>query len=891
MLKYIIISCLFLCYLSGYGQTVIKGTVHENNGSILPFATVTVENPLDSAILAYAISDAKGNYEITIQTELSRLLVRFKYFNYEPQIVNITNVSQTLHFIATASVITLKEVNVTIPPIVKSKDTLSYNLNSFSNQYDRTLSDVLKKIPGIDIGKSGQILYQGRPINKFYVEGKDLMGGSYGIITNTLPNVDVNSVEIFKNHQPVKMLKDKIYSPDAAINIRLKKDISLTGRGELAVGTTPFLWQAKITPMIFTKKYQALLSYKSNNIGEDISNELNNIGVIGVSEGKSVENITGSWINIAQSPLPAIDQKRYLFNKTHVASTNILAGITKKLELRGNINYNNNEVEREGTQNTVIKRYDENGNSLNEINFSRNSSTQLKNERLNAQFTLTQNTDRNFLKNILTLQTDQKMDKGDIIINGLPVKQHLVSPSHSIQNSFSTIIPLDQKKDKTINIQSFLNYLKDDQRYAVGPLSSLNFKDPIIGRYTALNQKLFTQKFNTANSVSTSFTTHRVTFTPKLGLELTDNKLISGLTGIDEEPVEKTIGANYENNISYFSLKGSGSFEISYVSNKLNIQSGFPVKLNHINVHTPTNDFSRQLDKTTFEPNLMVDYKFSPNWKLTSLGSISYQFAPIEQLYPGYIFSELDFINYQSDVSQQLTRSVGSTLNYESALTNTFINLGYTYSRQTNNVIYNTQILENGQQVMEALNIDNPSNSQQYQLGIGKFFPDLKTNIAVSYILTNTHNNIYLDNNLMRIHTIGQNWRMKINYNQFSWIALDYILGISANQRKNLSGNTQTESLTHQLQLFITPIENHSLLISGDYSSYKFVGEKFSNPFLDIGYQYSLAKRKLDFELKCTNLLNTRTFTQAYINDIQTNQTTFNIRPLQLLLAVKFNLR
>lgn len=37
-------------------------------------------------------------------------------------------------------------------------------------------------MPGIDVASNGKIQYQGIDINKFYIEGNDLLGGKYGLI-------------------------------------------------------------------------------------------------------------------------------------------------------------------------------------------------------------------------------------------------------------------------------------------------------------------------------------------------------------------------------------------------------------------------------------------------------------------------------------------------------------------------------------------------------------------------------------------------------------------------------------------------------------------------------------------------------------------------------------
>ena len=53
----------------------------------------------------------------------------------------------------------------------------------------------------IEIADNGQITYQGAPIQKFYVEGMDLMDGRYATVSRNLPHQSVASVEIYENQQ------------------------------------------------------------------------------------------------------------------------------------------------------------------------------------------------------------------------------------------------------------------------------------------------------------------------------------------------------------------------------------------------------------------------------------------------------------------------------------------------------------------------------------------------------------------------------------------------------------------------------------------------------------------------------------------------------------------
>lgn len=74
-------------------------------------------------------------------------------------------------------------------------------------------------MPGIEVARGGKIYYNNRPIDRFYIEGMDLMGGRYGVAVDNVRAKDVATVEVLENHQPIKALAGIDFSPDAAINL------------------------------------------------------------------------------------------------------------------------------------------------------------------------------------------------------------------------------------------------------------------------------------------------------------------------------------------------------------------------------------------------------------------------------------------------------------------------------------------------------------------------------------------------------------------------------------------------------------------------------------------------------------------------------------------------
>ena len=81
----------------------------------------------------------------------------------------------------------VSEITVKAKPIKIKGDTIQYLLTTYKKEGDRTLADVLARVPGFDVNKeNGEIQYEGKSISNFYIEGMDLMGGKYGLATKVI---------------------------------------------------------------------------------------------------------------------------------------------------------------------------------------------------------------------------------------------------------------------------------------------------------------------------------------------------------------------------------------------------------------------------------------------------------------------------------------------------------------------------------------------------------------------------------------------------------------------------------------------------------------------------------------------------------------------------------
>ncbi|MCE3075115.1 carboxypeptidase-like regulatory domain-containing protein [Chryseobacterium gwangjuense] len=885
---------LFFSVLS-FAQKTVSGKITDEDGVAIPSASVTVEEPGKDAILAYGITNSKGEYKVTFTTGEANVDLKVKAFNQKPITKQISNSDQNLTFKMQSEATEIKEVQLKTKMVTARGDTISYDLKAFDSKNDRSLADVLKKMPGIEVNADGTILYQGNAINKFYVEGKDLMEGGYGTISNSLPKDAVAKVEVLENHQPVKILQDKVPSDQAAINIKLKKSVTMTGRGEVGTGFgDPWLWNVKLTPMFFSKKSQWVVNYKTNNMGDQVENEGNILAFGNRFEGRRINASQNDWLNVENASTPNLPVKRYLMNNVHYLSANYLTNIDKKKEweLKANANYTNNAVERES--NVVQNLF--NGES-NTINIHNNFYT----DKAKGELIFTKNAKKGFFKNTTSFSQYWNADRADanrINNNTLTERngaQALESPTTSFQNSLSTIIPW---KEKMVNVLSFLSYQTDKQTLDVSPSSYFAIPGYITTPSDFVRQNLRLKTFEANHSANIGFSTKGWTFTPEVGFNFKSTDLVSDLFNIRADVTPAPALTQYSNDLSYTTATPYGSLGVNYKNDSWMLYANFPVNSNNIKAEDPLRLVSRELNKVTFEPSVFAQYTFASFWKASVNANINNNFGEINTAYSGFLMTSPSGINVmdpKNPIPQNNNKSAGTRLEYRNPLNNLFFNINYRYSDAKRNLIANPTIV-NGYTAMSYLVQDNNVLTNAYSAEVGKYFPKFKTNASLSYSNSTSKSDSYLDNKSYTNDNNSQSLGVKFNNTYFSWMSMDYNASFTRTNQTSV-GKVNTDAKTtgfkHNLGVFFYPIENHTIGFNWDQvnSNVEATNQKYHNGFYDLSYQFTWSKKNIDFELKWMNIANKKVFENYEINSQGTSFTRIQLRPSQVMFTVKFNFK
>ncbi|WP_452232861.1 carboxypeptidase-like regulatory domain-containing protein [Lacinutrix sp. MEBiC02595] len=327
MIKFKYIIILILLFLAGFSlnaqNVIIKGKINNTLQSPLGNANILAIPESENVEIRFAITNQHGEYKLKLEQNKS-YKVTVSYLGFIPKILTINTKEEnlTFNFILQENPDQLDEVilNYT-PPIIIKKDTTIYRVDKFSTGEERKLKDVLKKLPGVEVDKQGNVTVQGKRVTKVLVEDKTFFNGNSKLAVNNIPADAVDEVVVLDNYNAVAMLKDLQDTDDMALNIKLKE-----GRKKFAFGDVEFGAGIKERYVLHPN-----LFYYSSKTNVNFIGDLNNTGVKSFSFrdylefeggfGKLLKD-SGSYFGLFNS-----DFAKYLNNQDFTANTNQFGAI------------------------------------------------------------------------------------------------------------------------------------------------------------------------------------------------------------------------------------------------------------------------------------------------------------------------------------------------------------------------------------------------------------------------------------------------------------------------------------------------------------------------------------------------------------------------------------
>jgi Outer membrane protein beta-barrel family len=160
-------------------------------------------------------------------------------------------------------------VKAQVSPIKIKGDTIIYTADSFKVKEGANVEDLLKKLPGIQVGRNGEIKAMGETVKKVLVDGEEFFGSDPGVVTKNLQANAIDKVEVFdkKSDQAAFTgIDDGV--KDKTINLKLKDNKKKGYFGKLeATGGTPDNYDAQAMINAFQNKRKLAAFGMLGNIG------------------------------------------------------------------------------------------------------------------------------------------------------------------------------------------------------------------------------------------------------------------------------------------------------------------------------------------------------------------------------------------------------------------------------------------------------------------------------------------------------------------------------------------------------------------------------------------------------------------------------------------------
>lgn len=239
-----IIFCLFLAiiHLSAFAQKTgnITGIVLDSENTPVEFANVFITSKPDSTrIVSGTVTESTGSFVLT-NLPLGEYVIHFQFIGLvkQKQTVLLSEENENLqlgNIVLALDATTLNSVEVTAfrNMIQKTDEGIVINTSENLTQIGGTAADLMKNMPGVQVGAEGEITLRGkRPL--ILINGKVSGIGGVDRVTNLsqIPASSIERIEIITNPSAK-------YDADAEsgiINIILKNNTNLGTNGAAALG-------------------------------------------------------------------------------------------------------------------------------------------------------------------------------------------------------------------------------------------------------------------------------------------------------------------------------------------------------------------------------------------------------------------------------------------------------------------------------------------------------------------------------------------------------------------------------------------------------------------------------------------------------------------------------
>ncbi|QZE13462.1 hypothetical protein K4L44_12840 [Halosquirtibacter laminarini] len=841
MRKYITIVIGIICTFSsrGYAEKTkgLEGVVVDAK-SLKPIPNVICKlYDVSGKMLGYFLTDTKGSYHIKAYPIAKR--VTYAHMGYKIHSIPYIEAMQEHRIKLYTKVQKIAQVTVHVPPIKGTKDTIRYNIGSFVEKKDRTIGDVLKKLPGIEVSKNGTVKYQGEAISRFYIEGKDLLGGAYNQATNSLPVDAVAQVQIMEHHQHKRALEGTAPPRQAALNVTIKKGHKMRMFGEVkgGIGTPWTSWDNSVFLMRVNPKHQALITGKMNNIGKDISGETSNrLDYSNQSTFDPLpEDLYGELV-AQQIPLPT---SRYLDNNSLCLGVNELFSLSKHTEFRVNTSYYGDATDQSCL---MYQRYGVD----NPVTVQTFQQGVYKTNRVVPQLQIEHNGDQFYLEDKMKASFSWQKQDFSVTNNGVHRKQ----VNRQSPNFMDNTLDMSLRKEKWLfSMRMLLRYYDGESKMDVWNASSSK-KETSPWLHQVADRNYWVAK----GEVGIGSLHSKRELKLRLHYLLKQDHLSSiGTYDFVGNPLDTSVSGDQTK--SEYSLGMTPSYRWRFRGGYVHFE--LPFKVEKLGWETSSeNQYHYYI---SYIPKIYFNYEHLDLWEFRLDASYDSDVSNDLVVTQTPFFKDYRTLyRNQSDMDQWFDRvsrfQTGGSIMYKDLATMFFSSLSGTYyknwSHQYHDYRYSSQLTEIlptwGSNESEFLYVSGIIDKTLYGTGL-------------TFKLKGDYNNYksLFSQNGEQFYNRSQivTGTFTTIFKKYKWFSLDYnLVGNYMWQKYEEVVTDPLRSFTHRVDFHLYPFKTVILSMVGDYTQRELSKERFSNYFfMDAELRFSPGKR-WDFSFVVSNL-------------------------------------
>ena len=891
------LSMLFICVLV-HAQTAgtLKGKLTDTTGKqSLKDASVTILDPKDSTLELYSLAKADGSF--TMQNiSFGTYLLHITFQGFEPVYKHITlskaSPENDLGIIYLKQAFNdLGNVTVTQSPISIKKDTIEYNAGSFKTKPNSVVEDLLKKLPGVDVDKSGAIKAQGEAVQRVLVDGKRFFGDDPKMATKNLPPDIVDKIQVFDDlSDQSKFTGFDDGNRVKTINITTKKDKrkGYFGKAVAGVGSDD-TYDENFNIQRINGNQQLSVMGQGNDVNkqnftvQDFLGGGRGGGRGGGGGASTGSGITSTWAGGANYRdtwgKNADITGSYFYNSQHTASDqtsltqNLLTPDSSTFNNRTNSSVRNNENNRINfnweqkidSSNSMIFRPNISFQHTSPVTYSNTLTTGGANGKLiNQSVNNTNGVNSGYNVNGTNLQFRHRFKKRGRTVSldiGVSANSNNGEGYNYAVNQFYTPV----SKIDTINQY----YISTSNAFSVSP--TLSYTEP-VGK----NQMIeLNYNYSNAHNNSTN-DTYRY------------SAIGHGYTFFD---------SLYSNSYTYTNISNRATLNYRIQNPKYNLSFGSGVQFTEQNSYNTTKNIRVVNNFTNFTPTLNFQYIFakSKNFRFNYTGRTGQ--PSITQLQP--LTTTSDSINFQignPNLKPQFTHSVRLLYQSFNPLTQHVFLVTINASTIVNDIQSSVIQNPNGGKTTTSVNLNGTYNLAGY---INYGFPlrnpksnlNFTTNVNYSQAQTLINKVSNYTRNTILSQTIKWTTNLKNNFDMNFGSTTTYNIANNTLQSSQ-NANYYSETLSTE----VTAYTNNGWIIAADfdytYSGNHAAGYNTSVPLLNPSIAKQFLKDKAGelrlsiFDLFNQNVSVVRTVTGNTIQD-QRN----NVLTRYAMLTFTYNLR